>query len=137
MDDIKEELRIKTAAAHGIKISADDPINTLIDVITLWIKENNKALLADLLKKAMTTDAAMRREHIKQFAHMSKLIEKIPLELSSTQKNTIKEQVHLAMAEEVESMKPLPWWKTPIALIGAVNMAINLGILAALILLNI
>ena len=136
MDDIKEQLRIKTAAAHGLKISADDPINTLIDVVFLWIKENNKALLADLLNKATTTDAAMRREHIKQFAHMTKLIEKIPLELSSTQKKSIRDQVHLAMAENVELMKPLPWWKTPTAIIGGVNMAINLGILAALILIK-
>lgn len=134
MNDIKAVLKVK-AAEQGVRITKEDPLNILIDCIVLWIKENNKALLSDLLRKATQIDAIERRERIKQVHHLTELIGRIPLELSQDQRQVIREQVHLAMVEEVEKIKPQPWWKTPAVLLGAVNFVVNLGILFALLLL--
>ncbi len=134
MNDIKTVLKVK-AAEQGVRITKEDPLNMLIDCVVLWIRENNRALLSDLLKKATQIDATERRERIKQAHYLTEIIGRIPLELSQDQKKVIKDQVHLAMVEEVEKLKPQVWWKTPAVLICALNLVISLGILFALLML--
>ncbi len=56
MNGVKEALKVKMAEG-GIRITEEDPLNALIDVMTLWIKENNAALSADLEKR----EEALRR----------------------------------------------------------------------------
>ena len=130
MNDIKKVLKIK-AAEKGIRVTDDDPINLLIDVITLWIKENNNALIADLIKRATQADNAEKRERIKQAKYTSELIGKIPLELSLSQKLVIQEQVRLVM-DEVRERAIMPWWKKPTFIICTVNLFLTLGILLGL-----
>lgn len=131
MDDIKKQLKIK-AAEKGIRISDDDMTMQLIDIISLWIQENNNSLIAGLTRKAEGTDAVIRREHIKQFKHMTDLVAKIPLDVSSDTKKVIREQVRTAMKEEIKKLEPPPWWQQPSLLIGCFNAAIGLGILISL-----
>ncbi len=134
MDDIKKQLKVK-AAEKGIRISDDDMTMQLIDIISLWIQENNNALIAGLTRKAEGTDAVIRREHIKQFKHMTDLVAKVPLDVSSDTKKVIREQVRTAMEEEIKKLQPPPWWQQPSVLIGCFNAAIGLGILISLLML--
>ncbi len=130
MNGVKEALKVKMAEG-GIRITEEDPLNTIIDVITLWIKQNNAALIADLKKSAATASNLEKRERLQQAKITMDLIAKVPLELSSDQKKTIREQVYIAMDGVTEKLFP-PWWKTPIFLLCSINLIVSMGILIAL-----
>jgi len=130
MNGVKEALKVKMAE-RGIRITEEDPLNTIIDVITLWIQENNAALIAGLKKSATTASSLEKRERLQQAKTTMDLIAKVPLELSSYQKKTIQEQVCIAMDGFMEKLYP-PWWKTPMFLLCSINLIVSMGILIVL-----
>lgn len=134
MDDIKREMKHRLAD-EGVLIIDEDPINILIDVISIWIKENNKALVSDLIRKASTVDAAEKRERLKQAKLTTDLIARIPLELTDKQKESIHGIIYSAMEDvlnELATKLHPPWWKSPVFILCGINTVIGLGILIAL-----
>lgn len=134
MTDIKEDLKHRLAD-EGVLIDKEDPLFTLIDIVTLWISENNKSLVQDLIRKVNNIDSVERRERLKQAKHMTDIVHMLELDLSESQKKTLHDIVNSAITETIEEMEKKlhpPWWKSPICYIGGINTVIGLAILGVL-----
>lgn len=134
MKDIKEDLKHRLAD-EGVLIDKEDPLFILIDIVTLWISENNKSLVQDLIRKVNNIDSVERRERLKQAKHITDIVHMLELDLSESQKKTLHDIVYSTITETIEEMEKKlypPWWKSPACYIGGINTVIGLAILGVL-----